>query len=524
MNMKEAEPIRKPDVLIIGAGIGGCSAAYAAAKAGLDVLLITSQNDLSINSSSEAQGGIIYKAKKESFEDFLADFQRATDGTVNEKAVYQIYRYGPKLVEDILINDLNVPFNREESGEISLTREAAHSNHRVAYAQDYTGKAIQDCFYKKLKSIANIEILTGVTAVDLITLAHHSLDYTHIYEPSTCSGAYVLFQDREEVYPILSRWTILATGGLGRLYLHTSNPVSARGDGYAMAYRAGARIMNMEYVQFHPTTLFTANDERFLITEAIRGEGGILRNKYGEDFMKSYHELGDLAPRDVVARSIIQEINKTESQYVYLDITHKEADWIRSRFPSIYKKCLDFKIDITKEWVPVVPAAHYECGGIAVDSFSNTTIKRLKAVGEVSCTGLHGANRLASSSLLEGLVYGTIAGRDCAEKIGKEKCIIPKVPPWKAEFEPVDSDLLRQDRLTVQHTMWNYVGIMRTRKKLDRAFGILWKLQQDIENFYVNGKLNDNLIGLRNAATSSLLVLYAARLNKVSRGCHYRVD
>jgi L-aspartate oxidase len=419
---------------------------------------------------------------------------------------------------------LNVPFSRKENGEISLTREAAHSKSRVAYVQDYTGKAIQDCFYKKLKSMPNIEILTGVTAVDLITLAHHSLDYTHIYEPSTCSGAYLLFQNEEKVYPVLSNWTILATGGLGRLYLHTSNPISARGDGYAMAYRAGARIMNMEYVQFHPTTLFTSNDERFLITEAIRGEGGVLRNKYGEDFMKNYDNLGNLAPRDVVARSIIQEINRTESQYVYLDITHKEPDWTKSRFPSIYKKCLDLKIDITKDWIPVVPAAHYECGGIAVDSLSNTTVKRLKAVGEVSCTGLHGANRIASSSLLEGLVYGTIAGRDCAEKIGKEEYIIPKVPLWKAEFEPVDPDLLRQDRLTIQHTMWNYVGIIRTKRKLDRAFGIIWRLQQEIENFYANSKLNDELIGLRNAATSSLLVLHAARLNKISKGCHCRID
>ncbi len=522
--MLSEDPIMKTDVLVIGAGLAGCSAALAASKSGLNVTVLTRENEFTESASYYAQGGIIYKAIDDTFELLLDDFQQSGANIVNEKAVKQIYRDGPGLIEEILINDLNIPFNRNDKGEFDLTREAAHSKPRIIHVNDNTGKSIQEIFYKKLKTLSNVKILTDATCVDLITLSHHSLNPLHIYEPSTCVGAYVFFQKEDRVYPILAKQTILATGGLGRIYLHTSNPITSRGGGYAMAYRAGARIMNMEYVQFHPTTLFSTNDDRFLITESMRGEGAILRNKYGEDFMKCYHKMGSLAPRDVVSRSIIQEMNDTGAQYVYLDITHRNSDWIKKRFPTIYKKCLDMKVDITSEGIPVVPAAHFECGGIATDDLANTNIRRLKAVGEVACTGLHGANRLASSSLLEGLVFGTIVGRDCFEMIKKGKFIIPRVAEWKPEMEPVDSDLLYQDWLTIKHTMWNYVGIVRNRKKLDRAFGILWRLKQEIELFYAHSKLNDDLIGLRNAAATSLLVLHAARLNKVSRGCHYRAD
>lgn len=522
--MLSADPIRETDVLVIGAGLAGCSAALAAAKGGLNVTVLTRENEFTESSSYYAQGGIIYKAVDDTLDVLLDDFQQTGAGLVNEKAVKQVYRDGPGLIEEILINDLNIPFNRTEKGELDLTYEAAHSKPRIIHVNDNTGKSIQEIFYEKLKAISNIEIFTDATCVDLITLSHHSLNLLHIYEPSTCVGAYVFFQKEDKVHPVLAKQIILATGGLGRIYLHTSNPGTSRGEGYAMAYRAGARIMNMEYVQFHPTTLFSTNDDRFLITEAMRGEGAVLRNKSGEDFIKRYHKMGSLAPRDVVSRSIIQEMNDTGSQYVYLDITHRNSDWIKKRFPTIYEKCLDVKVDITVEGIPVVPSAHFECGGVATDDLANTTIMRLKAVGEVACTGLHGANRLASSSLLECLVFGTIAGRDCFEKIKRDKIIMPSVAKWKPEEEPVDSDLLYQDWLTIKHTMWNYVGIVRNRKKLERAFGILWRLKREIEPFYAHSKLNDDLIGLRNAAATSLLVLHAAILNKVSRGCHYRAD
>lgn len=522
--MNAAEPLRITDVLVIGGGLAGCAAAYAAARQGLEVVLITCNHEQNYTASYNAQGGIIYQAEEDTFETYLGDYQKSGAGLTNVAAVANVFRYGKQFIDEILIDDLQVPFSRNAAGQLNLIKEGAHSLPRIAHVMDYTGKAIQERFWQRLQMTPGVTIMTDTTAVDLITLAHHSLDPLHIYEPSTCAGAYVYFQPQHAVLPILAKFTILATGGLGRLYLHSSNPHNARGDGYAMAYRAGARLMNMEYVQFHPTTLFSSSEERFLISEAVRGAGGILRNAKGEDFMPRYHELGSLAPRDIVARSIMQEISQSNVPYVYLDITHRSAEWLQARFPVIYQKCLEHKIDMATEGIPVVPAAHYECGGVATNQVGDTTIQRLKAVGEVACTGLHGANRLASSSLLECLVYGTLAGRDCAEKMPALKPIIPRVAPWKMEKEPLDPDLFRQDRLTIKHTMWNYVGIVRTRKKLDRAFGILWRLQQDIENFYANSELGDDLIGLRNAATTAMLVLHAARLNKSSRGCHFRLD
>lgn len=522
--MKSAEVMFETDVLVIGTGLAGCSAAYAAARQGLRVIMITSEKQFTESSSYYAQGGIIYQADNDQEKDFLKDFQKAGVGIVNAAAVRTIYRHGAELIKEILCSRLNVPFNLQEDGKLALTQEGVHVKPRIAFVQDHTGQAILERFYQEIKATDNIRVITQATCVDLITLAHHSLNPLHIYESSTCAGAYIFMQSENRIYPILAKQTILASGGLGNLYLHTSNPPRIRGDGYAMAYRAGARLMNMEYVQFHPTTLFSTSEERFLISETLRGEGAVLRNKSGQDFMRRYHEMGSLAPRDVVSRCIIAEMNDTSSQHVYLDITHKNSTWIKERFPSIYQKCLEFKVDLTTDYIPVVPAAHYECGGVVTDMQGNTTIRRLKAIGEVACTGLHGANRLASSSLLECLVFGTIAGRDSLETIKSGKIILPRVPDWKKELEPLDPDLLRQDRSSIRQTMWNYVGIIRTQKKLERAYGILRQLNEDIQHFYSHSQLSDDLIGLRNAATTSLLVLHAARLNKGSRGCHYRKD
>jgi L-aspartate oxidase len=523
MKKTAAKPINT-DVLIIGTGLAGCSAALAAAKDGLHVTILSSEKEFTESASYYAQGGIITNSEDDSLELMMHDFQRAGDNLVNEAAVELVYKYGKKFVDEVLIKDVKVPFDRTHDGKISLTKEASHSKNRIAHVKDHTGNAIQSYFYTKLKTFKNIEILTEATAVDLITLAHHSLNYSHIYEPSTCSGAYCYFQQTDTIRPIIAGVTIVATGGLGKLYLHSSNPKSARGDGFAMVYRAGGRIMNMEYIQFHPTTLMAADGERFLITEAMRGEGAILLNHNGEAFMNKYDKQAELAPRDIVARSIVQEMNKTHSDNAYLDITHKNSEWIKNRFPVIYKKCLERNIDITTTPIPVVPSAHYECGGVAVNSLADTTINRLKAVGEVACTGLHGANRLASSSLLECLVYGTLSGRDCKKILKNEKIIIPQVSDWKREREELDADLLRQDMLTIQHTMWNYVGIIRTKKKLNRAFDMLSRLRHNLEYFYKHTNLNNDLIGLRNAVTTAWMVLHAARLNKESRGCHYRID
>ena len=521
---KGAEIYKHTDVLVIGNGLAGLSAAYAAAQKGLDVILVARGADCHASASAYAQGGILYKSEQDTLDILMQDFQEAGDYIVNDKAVKQIYKHGADFIDNILKEEVGVPFDQDAQGNISPTKEAAHSTARIAHVKDYTGRAIQEYFEKKIQGMDNIEIINKTTAIDLITLAHHALDYKLAYKPSTCKGAYFYFQESGEVHPIMARETILATGGLGKIYLHTSNPEGIRGDGYAMVYRIGGRIMNMEYVQFHPTTLYTSGEERFLITEALRGEGAVLRNTEGEAFMKKYHDQGSLAPRDIVARSIVSEMNRDNSSYVYLDITHKNRDWIRDRFPTVYEKCEKAGIDIATQAIPVVPAAHYECGGVAVNNTADTTIRGLKAVGEVACTGLHGANRLASSSLLECLVYGTIAGRDCYDRIQNNDYITPEIVSWKEEKEEVDPDLLHEDRMIIRHTMWNYVGIVRTTKKLKRAANLFRQLSEDIEEFYAHSTLSDKLIGLRNAVTAAQLVLHAAKLNRKSRGCHYRKD
>jgi L-aspartate oxidase len=370
----------------------------------------------------------------------------------------------------------------------------------------------------------NVTMLTGRTAIDLLTLSHHSLNPLDVYAPPTCVGAYVLDHAARHVELLMAKETILATGGLGRIFLHTTNPAGACGDGVAMAYRAGARCINMQFVQFHPTTLYHGS-ERFLISESLRGEGARLVDAAGREFMVAYHPDGSLAPRDIVARGIHQMMHETGARCAYLDISHKPADWIRSRFPGISAKCREVGIDITTQPIPVVPAAHYSCGGIAVDDWGRSSMHRLRAVGEVSCTGLHGANRLASTSLLECLVWGTRAGEDVARAIASGgDYYLPEIAPWQYETEAVDPALVAQDWLTIRQTMWNYVGLVRTRKRLDRAQQILRELHLEVGRFYARSELNDGLIGLRNGIQAALVVLLAATEARESRGCHYRVD
>jgi L-aspartate oxidase len=322
-----------------------------------------------------------------------------------------------------------------------------------------------------------------------------------------------------KVYPIFAYKTILATGGLGQIYLHTTNPPEATGDGIAMAFRAGARLLNLQFIQFHPTAFYSERD-RFLISEAVRGEGGRLIDKNGYEFMKDYHELGSLAPRDIVARGIHQTMLKTNHPCVYLDITHKEGEWIKARFPTIYEHLLNAGIDMTKEPIPVVPAAHYSCGGIGVSLRGRTALARLYAVGEVSCTGVHGANRLASTSLLEAVVWGYSAGVDASE-LSKRDEYIPEIFPWKEEYDEIDPALIAQDWLTIKNTMWNYVGLVRTRQRLMRATTILRHLQNEIEQFYQKAKMNKDILQLRNGIITAIAVTNATIEDKVSRGSHY---
>jgi L-aspartate oxidase len=517
---------RETDVLVIGTGLAGCAAALAAARRGAKVLMLTKQARPEESNTLYAQGGIIYRGKVDSPAQLAADILAAGDGLCNPAAVELLAREGPRLVDEVLIRDARVEFDHTDdgTGALDLTAEAAHSTARIVHHADATGRSIEEAMLAAVSREPGVALLTGQTAVDLLTLSHHSRNPQDVYAPPTCVGAYVFDQGSRRVSTIVARETILATGGLGRIFLHTSNPAGACGDGVAMAYRAGARCINMQFVQFHPTTLFVG-DERFLISESMRGEGARLVDGRGREFMRDYHPDGSLAPRDVVARGIHQMMHETGEPCAYLDISHKSAGWIRTRFPRIHERCREAGIDITAEPIPVVPAAHYSCGGVAVDEWGRSSLRRLRAVGEVSCTGLHGANRLASTSLLECLVWGTRAGQDAGAAVAEQgECYVPAIDTWKHETEAVDPALVAQDWLTIRQTMWNYVGLVRSRKRLDRAHQILRELHLEIGRFYAQAELSDALIGLRNGIQTALVVLLAAIEARTSAGAHYRID
>ena len=423
----------------------------------------------------------------------------------------------------------DVEFDRNEAGDLVFGLEAAHSRRRILHVGDTTGRAIMAGLLRALDARPNIELLTDHTAVDLLTFPHHARDPRAVYEPVTCHGAYVLQRETGNVIPIRARTTVLATGGLGQIYQNTSNPPGARGDGLAMAYRAGARVENAEYVQFHPTTLHRPGATQFLISEAVRGEGARLLTPGEDPFMERYApEQQELAPRDVVARAIYWEMLEHDYPHVLLDIASQmEAEAIRERFPGIYRRCRAEGIDITEEPIPVVPAAHYFCGGVLVDLWGRTSLEGLYAVGEVSCTGVHGANRLASTSLLEGLVWGDRAARDIRENRSEAMCPdADAVEPWDDSGLIYDADpsLIQGDLRTIQTLMWHYVGLIRSEHRLNRAIRELRHLWFEIEEFYRKAHLTDALIGLRNSVVAALLVARAARRNPVSRGCHYRDD
>jgi len=511
------------DVLIIGSGLAGCTAALAAARNGAQVTMITREENPAQSNTRYAQGGIIYQALKGDPDLLVNDILEAGAGISWPPACRLLAQEGPRLVREVLLEEFHVPFDRDDKGELDLTEEGAHSAPRIIHVEDLTGKSIEERALATLRAEHGITLFNRATAVDLLTLSHHSTDPLDIYEPPRCIGAYVLDQRDGEVRPILARETILATGGLGQLFLHTTNPRGARGDGLAMAYRAGALILNLEYVQFHPTTLFHPQSGGFLISESVRGEGGVLKRANGERFMDKIHPMGSLAPRDVVARAIHDVLLHNDEPCVYLDLTHKPADWIRARFPNIHAQCLSLGIDITTQPIPVVPAAHYSCGGVSVNEDGLTSILGLRAAGEVSCTGIHGANRLASTSLLEALVWGWRSGVAAAGESLKGHRTFPAIKPWRMESEPYDPALILQDWLSIKQTMWNYVGLARTDKRLRRAREILRELQVEIDNFYARTRLSDQIVGLRNGVQTALAVLYAAMQNRQSRGCHYLV-
>lgn len=517
------------DVLIIGSGIAGATAALRLAEdEQQQITVITRARKATESKSHYAQGGIVGRGHEDTAELLIEDVHRAGDGLCYGPAVEVLAEEGPRVIREVLIDGAQVSFDRDEAGELSFGLEGAHSQRRILHVGDMAGRAIMKALIDQLVERPNIRLLTDHTAVDLLTSPHHALDLMAIYEPVACHGAYVFDQTHEKIVPILAATTILATGGLGQIFLNTSNPAGARGDGLAMAHRAGARVTNAEYVQFHPTAFHMPGVTKFLISEAVRGEGGRLLTLEGDSFMERYDpEWKELAPRDVVARAIYWEMVDKGYSHVLLDIcSQKSPDAIRNRFPRIHSRCLELGIDITQRPIPVVPAAHYFCGGVLVDLWGQSSIPGLYAVGEVSCTGVHGANRLASTSLLEGLVWGDRAARQIREKGAGKPIRETDIPPWDDSHLVYDMDptLVQGDMQTIRNLMWHYVGLVRSEHRLNRALRELQRLWVEIEDFYRKTRLTDGLIGLRNSAQAALIVARSARMNPVSRGCHYRED
>ncbi|MBI5326837.1 MAG: L-aspartate oxidase [Deltaproteobacteria bacterium] len=522
----------KSDFLIIGSGIAGLSFALKAAKFG-NVSLVTKREKWE-SATFYAQGGIAsVLSAEDSFEAHIKDTIEAGAGLCHPDIVEMVVRDGPNRIRELMefgasfskrmadsrAKDFGVGVNNIE--ELDLGKEGGHSKRRIVHAKDMTGQEIEEALLKAVKAEGKITIYENHIAIDLIT---HS-KFIEKLNGDTCWGAYILNKKSGDVHTFLAKGTILATGGAGKVYLYTSNPDIATGDGIAMAYRAGASIANMEFIQFHPTCLYHPKAKSFLISEAVRGEGGILRLKDGTPFMTSYHPMKDLAPRDIVARAIDFELKKSGAECVYLDITDKDPAFIKTRFPNLYEKCLSFGFDITETPVPVVPAAHYICGGVLTNDCGESSIKRLFAIGETACTGLHGANRLASNSLLEALVF---ANRTCikAQGLAAKDAAIPRIPAWRTGGA-VNSDeavIISQNWDEVRRFMWNYVGIARSNKRLDRAHRRIENLRAEINEYYWNFTVTSDLLELRNIATVAELIIKCAMLRKESRGLHYNID
>src|SRR5213079_295015 len=469
-----------------------------------------------------AQGGIAcVTSDEDSFELHVRDTIEAGAGLCNEAVVRTIVTEGPERIRELM--NLGLQFDQRKVSrhrELDLGKEGGHSKRRVLHVRDVTGKEIENTLLRELNRQPNVELLENHMAVDLITAGK-----VGFAAEDRCLGVYILDERTGEVETIRSDRLVLATGGCGKVYLYTTNPDIATGDGVAMAWRAGAVIANMEFVQFHPTCLFHPLAKSFLISEAVRGEGGILRNESGEDFMQRYHPQRSLAPRDIVARAIDAEMKRSGSKCVFLDITHRSPEFLKERFPHIYETCLRFGVDMAKQPIPVVPAAHYQCGGIKTDVNGATTLPGLYAIGEVGCTGLHGANRLASNSLLEGLVVAHRAAAAAVQIRRASKHKVP-LPEWKSgNVQDVDElVVIYHNWDEIRRLMWDYVGIVRTDKRLQRASARLRNLQREIREFYWNFKVSVDLLELRNLAAVAALIVDSALSRKESRGLHYTLD
>ncbi|MBU0544726.1 MAG: L-aspartate oxidase [Proteobacteria bacterium] len=521
----------KTDFLIIGSGVAGLMFALKVADHG-SVAIVTKRGVTDSNTML-AQGGIASVfGSLDSFDLHIRDTMDSGDGLCNREVVEMVVKNGPEKICELI--DLGVQFNLSNKEkpvktppELDLGREGGHSQKRIVHAQDMTGQELERVLVGHAKNHHNITLFENHIAIDLITCSTRMkrglVTTTH---EDYCCGAYVFDRITKKVNTFSSKTTLLATGGTGKVYLYTSNPDIATGDGIAMAYRAGATLANLEFVQFHPTCLYHPDAKNFLISEAVRGEGGILIDSSGNPFMERYSPLKDLACRDVVARAIDTELKKTGHDSVFLDVSHKSPGFIKERFPNLYEQCLIFGIDMTADPIPVVPAAHYMCGGVVTDMMGRTDIRNLYATGETACTGLHGANRLASNSLLEALVYAHAAAEQAVKDTHTTDFkSFPETPAWD-EVGTTDSDeliMVSQNWDEIRRFMWNYVGIVRSDKRLARAKRRIEIIQNEIREYYWNFKVAADLVELRNIATVAELIIKCAMHRKESRGLHYNL-
>lgn len=520
--------IYKTDVLIIGSGIAGLFAALKISDYA-EVILIT-KKDKTESNTNYAQGGIASVVdSNDSFEKHIEDTFIAGAGLCRRETVERMIKEGPDRIKDLI--QIGTRFT-EKNGSYDLVKEGGHSNPRILHAKDLTGQEIERALINAVSQKSNVIILENITAIDFLTEHNLKRNKEIRLENKNCWGVFALNNLTNEVIKIQSKATLLATGGLGQVYLHTTNPKIATGDGFAMAYRAGVKIANMEFIQFHPTSLYGSSSlpefesRAFLISEAVRGFGGILRTKDGIAFMEKYDDRKELAPRDIVARAIDNELKKRGDDCIYLDITFKNSDEIIERFPNIYNTCKKLGIDITKDFIPVVPAAHYACGGVIVDEYSRTSLTGLFACGEVTMTGVHGANRLASNSLLEAIVYANRAAKSIKDFLNDFDNKLPEIPDWD------DSGTLTQDEKIlvthtikeVKHTMWDYVGIVRSKQRLERAKTRISILYRENESLYKKTKIYNEILEARNLIATAYMIIKSAEIRKESRGLHFIID